>query len=177
MTVIERNHAIVSPLFEAMLTDLKELKNAPNHLWYAQTIAKYQLLGYLEYATPNMLVESMHALFYAFQHSGSREGLAQLCLGLFGHDALVIIDDQPNRVTLDVKVTNEAFFSTLVNPSYTMTNQQLTLVSISLATLSNNPLQFLQQFLPAGVILERLDIGIAHNPKFTKSYTRKGVKK
>lgn len=177
MSIIEHDRAIVSPLFDEAIAGAEELADAPNHIWLAHALIRHQLLAYLEYATPAMLVESMHALFYAFQHSGSREGLAQLCLGLFGHDALVILDDTPNTVSLDITVTNEAFYASLVNPSYSMTNQQYTLVSISLATLSSNPLQFLQQFLPAGVVLQRLDIGIASRPNLKKSYIAQGVMK
>lgn len=158
-TVIEYNHAIVSPLFDTIINDVNQLKDAINHRWYANKIIEYNLLSYLAYAPQETVVEAMHALFYAFSHSGTREGLCQLCLGLFGRDATIIIDDEPNTVSITIQNANRNFDFAVADETLTVASSHHAVAATSLQSIvGSNPSQFFKQFLPAGVILTSLKI-------------------
>ncbi|NIZ41399.1 hypothetical protein PVA45_07760 (plasmid) [Entomospira entomophila] len=155
------SHEAVDQLTQILHSDIQHLldayKQAPHHLWFAMAIRDHQLLALLHYATLQMLPASLHALLYAYAHPGTREAIAQLCLGLFGDDALVIIVEEPAIVRLDIAIGNENFFFTLAEEESALA-EIWALADFNLESLTQNPRHFLQHFMPIGVLLAEVNL-------------------
>lgn len=146
---------------------------AMHDAWFASKIRDEQMLGLLRYASPDMLIGSMHALLYAYAHPGTREGFCQLCLGLFGRDAIVIIDDEPAIVSVDVYIRNEAFYFAIAESGFAAA-MGFALAEISLASLTSDPRSFLEQFLPAGVMLRELNFALGGSEDNLENLSSRG---
>lgn len=156
---------VINDLTHAQQASLYEYRNAMYHSWFASQIVSHELLALLRYASEESQVASMHALLYAYAHPGTREGLCQLCLGLFGSDSLVIVEEAPAQVYLKIAISNAGFFFTVLGQDasgevMSVVAGDFTVVAFSLQALSNDPIYFLRQFVPVGVILTGLELTI-----------------
>lgn len=170
-------HQVVSSIMEneaSLMADaLYSYGQAMHDSWFSQQILSHQLLGLLQYASPTMLVESMHALLYAYSHPGTREGFAQLCLGLFGRDAIILLEEEPAVVSVDVYIQNDNFSLAIAQDNIAL-SEDLVLSELSLTEVTRDPKLFLEQFLPAGVILRELQVGSV-NIQTMQMLRKKGV--
>jgi hypothetical protein len=128
--------------------------------WLSQRLVEHNLLYYLDFVDKADLVSGMHALLYAYTYPGTYLALMQLSRALFGLDSLVIIDESPALVHLKVVVSNPKFFFAIGDYSHAV-SEDFAVAEISLDYVSGDPHAFLQQFLPAGVILGTLEILIS----------------
>ncbi len=152
---IEGNRALITPLADSLAASAK----ASGHAWFAHAIAKNRLLAYLEFAPPESVVSSLNSLLYAFTHPGTREGLSQLCTGLFGLQSTVFLDDEPNQVGITITNSNDDFLKAIADKRYALSDGVYAQAGTSLeAVVGTEPEMFFKQFLPAGVVLGHLDI-------------------
>jgi hypothetical protein len=151
--------AVVAPLESNLEADFDGLKNAVNHEWFSKNIAAFGLMAYLEFAPKEHFNQSMKSLAYAFKHAGTREALCQLCLGLFGLNSVIIIDESPNQISLKITNSNSNFNYTVANTDKALASNDKAIAGTSLKTFTDNdPLAFFKLFIPAGVVLTGLEI-------------------
>jgi hypothetical protein len=160
-------------LHKNMQASLKSYATAYNDAWFAQKIQEYNLLGLMQYATPDALVQSMHALLYAFSHPATREGFCQLCLGVFGQNAIVFIEDAPASVSIQISMQQNNYNFALADMfNFALSGADYATAGTSLGRITNDPKLFLQKFLPAGVILKGLQIEVdGRNTPYKESKT------
>ncbi|NIZ47607.1 hypothetical protein PVA44_06765 (plasmid) [Entomospira nematocerorum] len=167
------SHDAVAQLMQSYHTKMHQVLDAydqaPHHLWFAMSIRDHQLLSLLHYATLEMLPASLHALLYAYAHPGTREAIAQLCLGLFGEDALVIIVEEPAIVRLEITIRNENFFFALAEEETTLA-EFWALADFNLESLTQNPRHFLQHFMPIGVLLAEVSITLQESAETLRQF-------
>jgi len=156
---IDSGTAATYDLFDNFLQTQTQLKEAQNHPWFAQKIAGMRLLAYLEYAPRGEIVASMQSILYAFTHPGTREGLCRLCVGLFGQQSILILDETPNTLTINITNANQDLSFSVAEPTHAVAEPPYTVAGTSLSSVvGTDPYYFFKRFLPAGVVLLPLNI-------------------
>jgi hypothetical protein len=154
-------HQLISHLQAGTLASISGYGQAHTDPWFATKIRDLGLLSLLQYAGDEVLVQSMHAILYAFTHPGTREGFCQLCLGVFGKNSLIFLEDGPATLAVRISLQQNSYNFTLASLfGYALAGQEYAVAGTSLARITQDPKLFLQQFLPAGVVLKSLDIEI-----------------
>lgn len=69
-------------------------------------VRREKLVNLLEFTPAEQAYQAAEAIIYAYTHAGSREALCRLCTGLFGDEAVTIIDDFNPCVIASISVSN-----------------------------------------------------------------------
>jgi hypothetical protein len=151
----EGNRALIQPL----INSLSNSAEASGHAWFARALAQNRLLAYLEFAPAESVVSSLNSLLYAFTHPGTREGLCQLCVGLFGLQSVVLLDDYPNQVGITITNSNDDFLKAVADQTHAISDGIYAQAGTSLQeVVSSDPQYFFKRFLPAGVVIKSINI-------------------
>lgn len=167
MTTNEPLQRLLEKKYAVTLADMASLKNFKDQLWFVNMLVDQDLLSNLSFVQQQNRVKAMYHLLYAYAHPGTREALCRLCLGVFGEQSTVILDDDPMVIKIQIKNANLTFFYAHYNAAHGQIDDEAyaadLLHALAVRDLSSvattDPAVWFKQFIPPEVILAELKIG------------------